>query len=608
MIRDIVSKMTSLFDAAERRSVLVLLVLIVVNGVIETVGIVSVMPFLALVTNPDVIHTNRFLDTLYQWFGAGDLQHFLTWVGILTIIVLALSNAVSAITAWAIFRFTYHQGFRLGRRLLNGYLSQPYEFFLVNNTVDLSRNVYDEVPRVITGVVLPAMQAVAKAVSSLMILLLLVIVDTVLAATVLFTFAGAYYVLHTIVQRRLTVVREVASRSRSLTLRLASEALSGIKELKILGHEEKCLDAYTTPALAVADADAKNQLLGTLPKYLLETLAFGGIVVVVLFLLARSASPMAILPVVALYAFAGYRILPALQQIYVNMNYIHYYYPSLKLVEAHLSQSAAHVKTSAPPAEERIVSLNHAIELHGVRFRYPTASQDVLNDLTLRIPAGSVIGVVGTTGSGKSTMLDIVLGLLSPTGGELRIDGTTLTSAHTSAWQQHIGYVPQQIYLSDGTVAQNIAFGSVEGDIDLSRVEQAARAAQLHEFIARDLPDGYNTYVGERGVRLSGGQRQRVGIARALYRDPPVLVFDEATSALDNLTEASIMETLRGFVRHKTIILVAHRLTTLRLCDQIMLLADGRVVQQGTYDELLKNSVVFRDLDAAGRAQTSEVG
>lgn len=608
-VRETISRIVALFDRRGRRRMLALLGLIITTGLIETAGIVSVMPFLAVVASPDALAANNTLHGLQLFLGIGDTHEFLMWLGIFTIVALSASNGASALTARAIFRFTYHQGYRIGYRLLRSYLSRPYLFFLTHNTLDLGRNVYDEVPRVVNGVVLPAMQVVSKAVSALMILLLLVVVDPILAGVVICTFAGAYYALHRLVQHRLARVRSIASRSRAASFRLASEALSGIKELKVLGREERCLDAYALPAVAVADADAANQLLGTLPKYLLETLAFGGIVVITLFLLARSESQMVVLPTLALYAFAGYRLLPALQQIYVNLNYVQYYSPSLQLLTTHLAETEREEPLSPRSSAPERLSLRTCIEFDRVTFRYPAAgAAPVLAGFALRIDANAIVGIVGRTGGGKSTVLDILVGLLQPSSGELRVDGVALTPTTLGAWQGNIGYVPQQIYLSDGTVAENIAFGAAREELDMDRVVEAAKNAQLHDFVASELPLGYDTVVGERGVRLSGGQRQRIGIARALYRDPPVLVMDEATSALDNLTEAAIMTSLRKFSRKKTIVLVAHRLTTMHICDQIVVLAEGRVAAQGTYQELLSRSDLFRQLHSMGRTAVSDTG
>lgn len=597
---DIPSKIIGLFDHTERRRVWALLLLIVVAGLIETAGVVSIMPFLAVVATPEAVDNSAMLRSAYQFLGSEDVEQFILWLGLLTVAVISVSNGVAALTAWAIFRFTYHQGYRLGQRLLKCYLSQPYVFFLTHNTLDLARNVYDEVPRVVSGVVLPSMQVVSKSVSVVMILTLLMVVDVMLAAIVLCTFAAAYYVLHTTVQRRLMRVRDVASRSRAASFRLASEALSGIKELKILGREAQCLRAYALPAMAVADADASNQLLGTVPKYLLETLAFGGIVVVVLFMLARNESRAAALPLMALYAFAGYRLLPALQQIYSNLNYVQYYSPSLRLLDAQFAEAARCMLPDRGGDPTDALVLKSSIEFSGVTFKYPTAAMPVLTDMDLLIHANTIVGIVGRTGGGKSTALDILIGLLQPTSGVLRVDGVTLAQARLRAWQNGIGYVPQQIYLSDGTVAENIAFGAPREEIDMDRIAGAAKAAQLHDFINDELPTGYETVIGERGIRLSGGQRQRIGIARALYRDPSLLVLDEATSALDNLTEAAIMDSLRRLSRQKTVVLVAHRFTTLRLCDRIIVVADGRVSAQGSYDELLSSSDLFRELERAG--------
>jgi ABC-type multidrug transport system fused ATPase/permease subunit len=600
VVVELTSGILKLFEGRDRRKAAGILAMIVISSLVETVGVASIAPFLAVVTAPEAIEKNVAVSVLYHVLGAESVLTFQIYLGIVTAGMIVFSNAVASLTLWLMCRFIYKQKFLLGCRLFGIYLAQPYLYFLQHNTVDLARNVYDEVPRAINGVVLPAFHVVAKSFSIIMIVALLVYIDATVSFIVFFIFGGSYLLLYKVLQRRSRGVYEAISVMRAATLRIASEALGGIKELKVLGSEMRCVEIYAVPASAISDAEARHQIFATLPKYLLETIGFVGIVLIVLFLIVRGDPQFNALPVVAVFAFAGYRLMPALQHLYTYIHFIQYDFPALKTVVADLDRDAQRAKSTPKAEPVKAVEFKRSVDFDNVTFRYPSTQAIVLDGVSLQIKAKTVTGVVGTTGAGKSTLLDIFLGLLEPTSGQLRVDGQVLDASKIRSWQAGIGYVPQQIFLTDGTISENIAFGQFRNDIDMQRVSMAGKAAHVDEFV-QDLADGYETKVGERGIRLSGGQRQRIGIARALYRNPALLIFDEATSALDNLTELAVMDTLQGLMDQKTIILVAHRLSTLRICNQIIVLEGGRVTDQGTYDELLARSAFFQQLHNAGR-------
>jgi ABC-type multidrug transport system fused ATPase/permease subunit len=360
--------------------------------------------------------------------------------------------------------------------------------------------------------------------------------------------------------------------------------------VKVGGLEQAYMQRFAAPASIYARTEATSRVIQQLPRYALEATAFGGMLLVMLYLLAKSGSFAAALPVIALYVFAGYRLMPALQQIYGAFTQLRYVGPSLDALHKDLASLQDGNAQRGPITP---LSLTQSICLKAVTFRYPNAQHPTLKNIDLIIPAHSTVGFVGATGSGKTTTVDVILGLLEPQEGALNIDGQPITAANCRQWQRAIGYVPQHIYLADDSVAANIAFGVKTEDINQKAVERVAKIANLHEFVVNDLPQGYSTTVGERGVRLSGGQRQRIGIARALYHNPEVLILDEATSALDNLTEQAVMEAVNNLGHGITIILIAHRLSTVRQCDQIYLLERGEVKASGTYEELTASNQQF---------------
>jgi ABC-type multidrug transport system fused ATPase/permease subunit len=377
-----------------------------------------------------------------------------------------------------------------------------------------------------------------------------------------------------------------------------SEAFSAAKEVKIGSLESAYIKRFDEPAELYAKHQSASLAIVSLPRFALEAIAFGGMMLIVLYLMLQGASFTDALPVISLYAFAGYRLVPAAQQIYGAISQLRIMGP---VIDALYTEMTVLKISSVINASSNPIILNQSIALNNIHYTYPNADHPALDGISITIPAQRVIGLVGSTGCGKTTTVDLILGLLEPQQGTLCVDGEVVNRANIREWQKSIGYVPQQIYLSDDTVASNIAFGIDESDINQDAVARAAKIANLHDFVINDLPNGYETRVGERGVRLSGGQRQRIGIARALYHNPQVLILDEATSALDNLTEFAVMEAINKLRHDITIILIAHRLSTVRECDQIYLMEKGKVIAQGSYDQLSASSKVFQEMTKVSR-------
>ena len=599
----VVNKIWSLLDARERRRGAIVLGLLVVVAFVDTLGVASIMPFIAVLANPDVVETNRYLAAVYDTLGFESREQFLFALGSVFFGLLVASLALRAIGLWAKLRFSHNREYAWGARLVGGYLRQPYEWFLNRHSAELSTSVLAEVKQVISGALFPFMQLIAHVLLAFFLLGLLIVVDPLLAVAMGGALGGAYLAISVAMQRRLKrigVERRLANRAR---FHVVQEAFGGIKEMKILGLEETLVARYTKPAQVLASRQISAGLISQLPAFAMQALLFGGMLLVLLYLIATRGGFQEALPIIAVYAFAGYRLMPALQSIYQDVSQLRFSQAALDA----LCADFASLQTRPPPGgpamraqevRERL-RLRGKLTLESVVYAYPGAPRRAVNDLSMEIPAYSTVGLVGSTGSGKTTTVDLILGLLRPQAGRIGVDGQELTDDHVRLWHRSLGYVPQQIFLSDDTVAGNIAFGLPEKRIDMRAVEQAAKIANLHDFVVHELPDGYRTRVGERGVRLSGGQRQRIGIARALYHDPDVLILDEATSALDNLTEQAVMEAVHNLANRKTIVLIAHRLTTVRNCDRIFLLEQGNLVASGTYEDLVASSERFRALAEA---------
>lgn len=592
-----IRKIYEILSPKEVRQAYKLFGMVLVMALLETAGVASIMPFIAVLANPQIIENNRYLSSVYRLFGFTSPSVFLSFLGGLVFVFLVVSIAFKAVTTWALLRFTHMREYSLGIRLVAGYLNRPYEWFLGRHSADLGKSVLSEVQEVVNGAIIPLMQMLAQGAVVLALLSLLIVADPVLALGIGGALGVGYGGVYFILRNRITkmgIKREAANNDR---FRILSEAFGGMKEVKVSGLEAALIRRYNEPAKSVARSITAVQLAKQMPRFALEVLAFGGMLLVVLYLMNTHGRFDQVMPVIALYALGSYKLLPALQQVYVHLSTLRFAEPALDKLYADLLSIPASLEASTA-----IVPgfLKTGLALRGVTYGYPEASRLALDNLDLDIPAHSTIGLVGPTGSGKTTAVDILLGLLRPARGALEVDGVVIDATNSRNWQKMLGYVPQQIFLVDDTIGANIAFGVTPEAVDPAAVERAARVANLHDFIVHDLPNGYATRIGERGVRLSGGQRQRIGIARALYHGPRVLVLDEATSALDNLTEQAVMEAVHNLGHEITIIMIAHRLSTVRECDCIYVLDRGQVSARGTYDELLASSDHFRRLAEAG--------
>lgn len=566
---------------------------------LETLGVASIMPFVSVLANPEAVETNPYLTALYDYIGFSNTQTFLFFLGIVVLFLFVSTLVFKALTTYAIARFSFMRLHSISCRLLEAYLRQPYEFFLSRNTADLSKVVLSEVQQVTGSVLIPFLRILSGGVVAIAIVTLLLVVEPQLSLIVAITLGGAYSGIYLVTRKLLHRIGTDRLRANEQRFVLANEALSGVKELRLLGREDVYLERFKDPSERFARHQATNQVIGVLPHYGIQAIAFGGILIMMLYLLSQRGGIQAALPLVAVYAFAGYRLMPAFQEIFRNLTQLRFSLPALDALCDDLSGKESKALNRDGEKTATPIKLTQSIRLEKVSYQYPGSKILALEDLTLTIFAGTSVAFVGSTGAGKTTAIDLILGLLEPAKGTIFIDDEPLHCKRLHSWQRNIGYVPQSIYLVDDTVTANIAFGVTWKDIDLEAVERAARAAHIHEFVVGQLQYGYDTIVGERGVRLSGGQRQRLAIARALYHDPDVVVFDEATSALDSSTEAAVMEAIEELHGQKTVLLIAHRLSTVRSCDQIHVLENGRRRASGSYSELMSSSKSFQHLARA---------
>ncbi len=580
-------KIIFLLSSRERKLSVILFFLLLIMALLEMIGVASILPFIAVLSNPDLIETNKILNFLYKnskIIGVNNNQEFLFTLGIMVFLLLILSLSFRALTTYAAYKFVQMREFSISRRLVITYLRQPYEWFLNRNSSELGKSVLSEVGEVVGMGLKPMIDLVARIMIAIAILFLLIVVDPKLAFFVGLTIGAAYGIIYKFAKKYLQKIGSERLKSNELRYNTVMEAFGAAKEIKLTGLENAYIQKYTEPANKYAKSQALQVVISDLPRYALEAIAFGGILLIIVYLISQNGSFNSALPIISLYVFAGYRLMPAIQRIYSNYSKITYITPALDK----LYQDIKSLEVKKISENQNILDLKNNIILKNISFIYPKSSRKALNDINLSIPFKSRIGLIGTTGCGKTTLVDIILGLLKPTEGKLEIDGKDiLNEVSLRKWQRALGYVPQNIYLADDTIAANIAFGLDKNKVDQSKVEAVSKIANLHNFVANELPEKYQTFVGERGVRLSGGQLQRIGIARALYNNPSVLILDEATSALDLETEKAVMDAINNLNKNVTIVIIAHRLNTVKNCDMIFRFDKGELVSKGTYQEII---------------------
>lgn len=592
----LVRKQLQILTRREQIKAVLVLVMITVMALLDTLGVASIVPFIGVLTNAELVETNPVLFRLYTSstdFGISSPQQFILAFGLGVFALYMASVCFKAVTTYAILRFGLMQEFSIGKRLIERYLRQPYTWYLKRNSAELSKTILSEVKHVTKQAILPTLTLISQGTVILALLLLLVLIDPVLALTVGLVLGAAYGLIYLACRRYLAVIGRDRVEANQKRFTVVDEAFSGIKEIKVMALEDAYIRRFSKPARLYSKHLAAAEIIGQLPRYALEAIAFGGLLLIMLTVLARSEGISDALPLVALYAFAGYRLMPAIQKIFQAAVKLRFVGPTLDSIHRDIRGL-----TTTRLNAGSVSKLTQSIELDNVSFQYPDTKRHTLKDINLTIPHRTTVGFVGATGSGKTTIVDIILGLHAIDSGTLKIDGKSIDVGNARSWQSTIGYVPQDIYLTDASIASNIAFGAEEQDIDQQKVEQAAKIANMYDFVVNELPDQFETQLGERGVRLSVGQRQRIGIARALYNNPDVIILDEATSALDNLTEHAVMEAVKRLQGEKTVIIIAHRLSTIKSCDRIFLLEQGQITGQGTYSELIEKNEVFRAMAA----------
>ena len=574
-----------LLEPRERRSLLYLLPLILVAAGFEVLGVASVIPFLTVLADPQSVLALPVIGPLLVGVDIEDTAGLVRWTGLLLASVIVVSNLVMIAKHYWLLRYSWGLNTALSSRLLRHYLAQPYVVSLTRNTGAMTNKLVTEVRQVVEVGFRSTLEIAVRAVMIAAVLAFLLVLDPLLASAVFGALGLFYGLTFFAVKGVLRRFGREAVEAGAARVKAVNEALGGLKDLKVAGRERSAHRRFEIPTRRFGDLQAWIGAISTLPRYALEAIAFGGMVLIASLMAGREGSFVSTLPLLGAYGVAAMRLLPAMQALFGAMARVRAVAGSLEAIEADFLDArtdGAWLET-APIA----MAFEQSIELRDVHFTYPGSERAAVEGVSIRVARGSSLAIVGRTGSGKTTLVDVLLGLLEPQEGVVMVDGVPITPGRERGYRRLYGYVPQSIFLIDDTISRNVAFGMPDEEIDTEAVVHACRSAQILDFIEEELPNGFDTVVGERGVRLSGGQRQRIGIARALYHQPAILVFDEATSALDVHTEHRVYEAFEGLARQHTIITIAHRLASVRQADRVVVLEHGRVVDHGTPDDVL---------------------
>ncbi len=580
-------KIFQLLSHSQKRALLILTGLIIIGMLFEMLGLGMMLPAVSLMLKPDIGKSYPAVQPLLNHLGNPKQSTLVFWGMSILVLMYFLKATFLLFLTWKQSRFTAKLSADLSQNLFLGYLRLPYTFHLQRNSAQLLRNIQGEVG-IFTGLSQSAIFLSTELSVVFGVAFMLILIEPVGAITIT-SFLGLFgYAFHKATKKKLIFWGERRQFHAGLTGQYLMQGLGGVKDVKLLGREEYFLDEYSEHNIKYANIITRVTTLGQVPRLYLELLAVSGLAGLIVIMVLQSKPLDQLVPTLGIFVAAAFRMIPSVNRIMASFQNISYSKP---VVDVLFNEFNLIRDNEVPVTDHSIAAFKEKIEIKELGFRYPVANSNALNNINITIPKGSAVGFIGHSGSGKSTLVDIILGLLQPSSGQIVVDGLDI-STNLRAWQNQLGYVPQSIYLTDDTLRKNVAFGIPQGKINEDAVLNAIHAAQLEEFVS-SLPEGLDTMVGERGVRLSGGQRQRIGIARAMYHNPEVLVLDEATRALDTATEQDVMMALKALHGTKTLIIVAHRLSTVEDCDKIYRLKHGKVVLEGAPSEILSNKNLF---------------
>ncbi len=578
----------------QKKELLSLQILVICISITEMASVFSIGPFMALVADKNIIETNEFFNQLYIGTNASSPEMFLFWCGSFVLAALTVSSILSMFVIWRLNFYGQMLGVQISSRIYRYYLQQSWSYHSNTSSSSLINNIGVECGRLTNQIIIQLLNLNARFFQAFVMSLAIIIFNPVIATIGIIIFITSYFSLYSLIKIKLDSNGKIISKSNSERMKVMQEGFGGIKDVLLLGRQSDFIKRFKFYTESFGIALAKNNVFSQVPRYGMELIGFGSIIALILALLIFSNGSLTeMLPVLSIFALAGVKLLPSFQQIYFSITQIRGNISALESLDNDLSRSQKEIGISKVKNEN--LTLNKNIKINNLSFKYPGKHDHALQNINIEIPKNTSVGIVGFSGSGKSTLFDVAMGLLEPNSGSITVDGKKIDSKNLRSWQNAIGYVAQDIFLSDSSIEENIAFGVPKEDINKDKVKLASEMSNLTTFMKR-LPEGFDTVVGERGVQLSGGQKQRIGIARALYNDAQILFFDEATSALDGITESKVVDAIKTISSTKTILIIAHRLSTIKFCDVIYVMHEGKIVDSGSFEYLSKNNQLFQDM------------
>lgn len=586
-MRNLLSKVNYIFDKKQKLQSVLLCIGLFVGALLELVGVSFITQLVTLISNPEKIHSNEIMQYCYDFFNMTSDRQFFLFVVIALIFVYLIKNLYLLWINYVQYTFVFNNQLRLSGRLIDCYLKKPYTYHLDNNSAEMVRNVMLDSERFFQMLLSVFLTLSELLVSALLCVFLLIVdpVITISVVAILAVFTGFYLILFKGKAKKYGKTNQIYDGKMHQSI---NQALGAVKDIKILHREKYFADSFLAYGKKKMTAVRNNNVLGQFPKYLIETVCIGTVLLVLVFKIYKGEDLNTMIPQLAAFAIAAFKLLPSVSKINNYANLIVFLKPSVDLIYRDIKDTEDMVNYEIADESGNIIEINDdgsqnkdtcyvadKISINNIVYRYPHTDRDVLNGISFEIPLGKSIGFIGESGSGKSTLADVILGILTPTSGTVMY-GNMDVHKHPLKWSKKLAYIPQSIFLCDDTIRNNVAFGIDEDKIDDEKVWKALREAQLEQFV-KSQPDGLDSMVGERGVRISGGQRQRIGIARALYDNPEILVLDEATSALDTGTESAVMEAIDKLSGTMTLIIIAHRLTTIKNCDYVYKVENGNI-------------------------------
>jgi ATP-binding cassette subfamily B protein len=573
----LVRNLFDLFDSFNRRRKIQFIYLIIFNLisiVCEVISIGAVVPFIAMLTAPEKLYHHPYLRDFIRLFKINTPSSLILPVTFLFLITIILAGIFRIMVAWIMTRLTSAVGSELSAEVFKRIVYRPYGFHITQNSSELINTLTHKVDSVVFGVIMPSMLMISSFLMAISLFISMLIIQPVISLIAIIVFGSSYYIVAKFVRKKLVFNSRTVVSNQSKSIKILQESLGGIRDMILDSNQEVFVNFYKETDIPLRRSAAANNFIGQFPRYVMEIIGFVVIALLAFYLTNQSGSIQKILPILGAIGLASQRILPAIQQIYNA-------WVSITGNSSQLADILDYLKFSLPDEVKNSgkMKFDEYISISNLSFRYHYDSKEILHDLNCIIKKGDRVGVIGTTGSGKSTFIDIIMGLLPPSYGFILIDGVELNNVNLRLWQSHIAHVPQSIFLADASIAENIALGVPKHLIDYKQVKKAAEIAHVNEFV-QHLPRNYDTLVGERGINLSGGQRQRIGIARAIYKQTSILVLDEATSALDNDTEKAVMNSIFSLEHNLTLIIIAHRLSTLYNCDYIIEINEGKITRK----------------------------